>query len=61
LNIWEKTTVDVKGKCVIPKTIRDYVGIRPGHKILWVAANKEKKKSAEEINLKIIVIDKKER
>ncbi len=42
MKIWEKTTVDEKGKCVIPKIIRDLYEIRKGDKILWIGFNKKK-------------------
>jgi len=56
MNIWEKTTVDNKGKCVIPKTIRDYFGIREGYKILWIKADV---KTNQEYELTISIIEKK--
>lgn len=60
MNIWEKTTVDVKGKCVIPKIIREYMGIRPGYKILWIAADKRKNiNKADEYLINIAIIEKK--
>jgi len=60
MNIWEKTTVDNKGKCVIPKTIRDYIGIRPGYKILWIRADKKKSDTAtHEYQFTVAIIEKK--
>ena len=60
MSIWEKTTVDKKGKCVIPKTIRDYLGIRPGYKILWISADKRKPANkADEYLIDIAIIPKK--
>ena len=60
MNIWEKTTVDDKGKCVIPKMIRDYIGIRQGYKILWITADKKKHTNkADEYLINIAIIEKK--
>ena len=60
MNIWEKTTVDNKGKCVIPKTIRDYIGIRQGYKILWIAADKNKSNTTtQEYQFTVAIIEKK--
>jgi len=60
VNIWEKTTIDAKGKCVIPKTIRDHLGLHKGYKILWISADKKKKTSnADEYLLNIAIIEKK--
>ena len=61
MNIWEKTTVDDKGKCVTPKTIRDYIGIRQGYKILWIAADKKKSNTTtQEYQFTVAIIEKKE-
>ena len=62
MNIWEKTTIDAKGKAVIPQTIRDHLGIRKGDKILWISADQRKKPSNDksvEYLLNIAIIPKK--
>jgi len=60
MNIWEKTTVDNKGKCVIPKTIRDYIGIRSGYKILWISVDKKKStNNTNEYLFNVAIIEKK--
>ena len=60
MNVWEKTIVDKKGKCVIPQMIRDYIGIRPGFKVLWISADKKKPtNNADEYLINIAIIPKK--
>ena len=52
--------MDDKGKCVIPKIIRDHIGIRPGYKILWINADKKKSNThTQEYQLTIAIIEKK--
>jgi len=60
MNVWEKTIVDKKGKCVIPQMIREHIGIRPGYKILWISADKKKTtNNADEYLITIAIIEKK--
>lgn len=59
MDIWEKTTMDEKGKIVIPKELRKYLKMAKGDKILWLGVKKKNKEKDEKYYLLDIGVDKK--
>ncbi|HEC72488.1 MAG TPA: AbrB/MazE/SpoVT family DNA-binding domain-containing protein [Thermoplasmatales archaeon] len=43
MDIWERTKIGQKYKTVIPKTLREHLGLREGYKVLWLSFEKNKK------------------
>jgi hypothetical protein len=45
--IWKKTQVDHKGRCVLPRKLRQKLGLSSGSSILWISAKHKNGKSNE--------------
>lgn len=40
--IWKRSKVDEKGRCVLPKKLRKKLDIKENSKILWICINRKK-------------------
>lgn len=40
--IWKKSKVDKKGRCVLPKKLRSKLGLNSYRSILWISAKRGK-------------------
>jgi len=40
-NIWKKSKLDAKGRTVLPKKLRQKLGLSSGSSILWISAKKK--------------------
>jgi len=45
--IWKKTKVDAKGRCVLPKKLRQRLGLNGHSSILWISAKRKDGKDNE--------------
>ena len=45
--IWKKTKVDAKGRCVLPKKLRKKLGLNSHSSILWISIKRKAGKSNE--------------
>ena len=45
--IWKKTKVDRKGRTVLPKKLRQRLGLNGHSSILWISINRKNNKSNE--------------
>lgn len=45
--IWKKTKVDAKGRCVLPKKLRQKLGLNGSSSILWISAKRKDGKDNE--------------
>ena len=45
--IWKKSKIDVKGRCVLPKKLRQKLGINGHSSILWISAKRKDGKDNE--------------
>lgn len=59
MDIWNKTTMDEKGKIVIPKELRQYLKMVKGDKILWIGVKKKNKEDDKKYYLLDIGVDRK--
>jgi bifunctional DNA-binding transcriptional regulator/antitoxin component of YhaV-PrlF toxin-antitoxin module len=50
--IWKKTKIDVKGRCVLPEKLRHKLGINGHNFVLWISA-KRKEGSDNEFILEV--------
>ena len=45
--IWKKTKIDEKGRCIIPQKIRRKLGLKRNSSILWISVNHKNGKNNE--------------
>jgi bifunctional DNA-binding transcriptional regulator/antitoxin component of YhaV-PrlF toxin-antitoxin module len=45
--IWKKTKIDAKGRCVLPKKLRQKLGLNGHRSILWISICKKAGKANE--------------
>ena len=39
--IWKRTKIDAKGRCVLPKKLRQKIGLHSQNEILWICVHSQ--------------------